>query len=383
MANVWKHPNSKFWYARFADETGRWVNRSTKQVKKGDAMQVALEWERAARLGRDKELTEVQSRRILSGILERTVGDSIRQVPTRLFLENWLAGKQMAKSSGTHTRYQTTVEQFMASLGDKADRPISAITAADIQSFINLRVGAGLATKTVVVDVKSLNNAFNRARRQGLIENNPVEAVDLPTVESSTRKPFTVAEAKWIFDAAPDKDWSTAIALGYYLGARLGDCVNMKWDNVNFNDGVIVYGQKKVNTGRSKTVVTPLHTQLERYLMTLASTDQPEEFLCPSLANKTSGGSKGLSAQFREIMLQANVDPETVPGMGRRKFSRKSFHSFRHTLPTSLEREGVPEAVHMKLSGHASRDVHSLYTHTELATFKAAIEKLPELELGN
>jgi integrase len=289
----------------------------------------------------------------------------------------------MAKSPGTHARYRTTVEQFMASLGDKADRPISAITSADIQSFINLRVGSGLAAKTVVVDVKSLNNAFNRARRQGLIENNPVEAVDLPAVESSTRKPFTVAEAKWIFDATSDKDWSTAIALGYYLGARLGDCVNMKWDNVNFNDGVIVYSQKKVRTGRSKTVVTPLHPQLEQYLMKLAGTDQPEEFLCPSLANKNSGGSKGLSAQFKEIMLQANVDPETVPGMGRRKFSRKSFHSFRHTLPTSLEREGVPETVHMKLSGHASRDVHSLYTHTELATLKAAIGKLPKLELGD
>ncbi len=383
MANVWKHPKSPYWYARYADETGRWVNRSTKQTKKGDALQVALEWERSSRLGRARELTEAQSRKILSGILERTVGDSIRQIPTRIYLENWLAGKQMAKSPGTHARYRTTVEQFMASLGDKADRPISAITSADIQSFINLRMGAGLAAKTVVVDVKSLNNAFNRARRQGLIENNPVEAVDLPAVESSTRKPFTVAEAKWIFDATSDQDWSTAIALGYYLGARLGDCVNMKWDNVNLNDGVIVYSQKKVRTGRSKTVVTPLHPQLEQYLMKLAGTDQPEEFLCPSLANKNSGGSKGLSAQFKEIMLQANVDPETVPGMGLRKFSRKSFHSFRHTLPTSLEREGVPEAVHMKLSGHATREIHSLYTHTELTTLKAAIGKLPKLELGD
>ena len=81
--------------------------------------------------------------------------------------------------------------------------------------------------------------------------------------------------------------------------------------------------------------------------------------------------------------MRANVDPETVPGMGLRKFSRKSFHSFRHTLPTSLEREGVPEAVHMKLSGHATREIHSLYTHTELTTLKAAIGKLPKLELGD
>ena len=188
MANVWKHPKSPYWYARYADETGRWVNRSTKQTKKGDALQVALEWERSSRLGRARELTEAQSRKILSGILERTVGDSIRQIPTRIYLENWLAGKQMAKSPGTHARYRTTVEQFMASLGDKADRSISAITSADIQSFINLRVGAGLATKTVVVDVKSLNNAFNRARRQGLIENNPVEAVDHLLVKCKRRK---------------------------------------------------------------------------------------------------------------------------------------------------------------------------------------------------
>ena len=101
---------------------------------------MALEWERSSRLGRARELTEAQSRRILSGILERTVGDSIRQIPTRIYLENWLAGKQMAKSPGTHARYRTTVEQFMASLGDKADRPISAITSARVAAISMLAV---------------------------------------------------------------------------------------------------------------------------------------------------------------------------------------------------------------------------------------------------
>ena len=43
----------------------------------------------------------------------------------------------------------------------------------------------------------------------------------------------------------------------------------------------------------------------------------------------------------------------------------------------------MPEAVHMKLSGHATREIHTLYTHTELTTLKAAIGKLPKLELGD
>ena len=46
MASIWKHPNSKFWTACYTDRDGKQVKRSTTQIKRKQALTIALEWER-------------------------------------------------------------------------------------------------------------------------------------------------------------------------------------------------------------------------------------------------------------------------------------------------------------------------------------------------
>ena len=82
MASIWRHPNSRFWTACFTDSTGRQRKRSTKQTDRQKAQTVALELERAEASAKASLITEAQCRKLLSEILERTTGDSIRHVAT-------------------------------------------------------------------------------------------------------------------------------------------------------------------------------------------------------------------------------------------------------------------------------------------------------------
>ncbi len=41
MAGLWKHPQSKNWYARFTDSTGRGNNRSTGTANRKKALKIA------------------------------------------------------------------------------------------------------------------------------------------------------------------------------------------------------------------------------------------------------------------------------------------------------------------------------------------------------
>lgn len=41
---------------------------------------------------------------------------------------------------------------------------------------------------------------------------------------------------------------------------------------------------------------------------------------------------------------------------------------------------GVPQELRMKLSGHASEEMNAKYSHVELTTLRAAVEKLPGLK---
>ena len=374
MASIWKHPNSRFWTACYTDANGRQCKRSTKQTDKQKALTVALELERAESNAKARLLTESQCRKLLSEILERTTGDSIRHVATDTFLTDWLASKEALGKVSTTERYRNTVKLFLKHLGERADKPLTALAPRDVQGFLTARLKSGVATKTATVDVKTLRSAFSSARRQGLISDSPADAVELPKVESSERGVFTAAQVGMLVNAAAG-EWKTMILLGFFTGARLRDCVELTWENIDLTADTLTYRQEK--TGRKLTI--GLHRDLATHLEQVAGTDAPEARLCPTLAGKDSGGAHGLSATFKAIIRQAGIDPREGKGQGNRSFSQLTFHSLRHSFNSALANAGVPQELRQKLTGHASAQMNDRYTHHELATLKAAVGKLPSL----
>src|SRR5688572_10152374 len=135
MPSVRKHPKSPYWTAIFLNERNVWQFKTTKRKEKSKALAMALEWERAARLGRVNTLTESLSREILDGILQRTTGEKLRSESLCDFCQRWLRGKESNKSAGTSTRYGGTVDKLLSFLERKADLPVSAVTPADCQKF--------------------------------------------------------------------------------------------------------------------------------------------------------------------------------------------------------------------------------------------------------
>jgi len=381
MASIWKHPNSKYWSACYTDHSGRRIKVSTKKTDRNSALLIALEYERAEAKSRDGVLTGVQCRKVLSEILEKTTGDSIRHTTTEDYFENWLKGKDATASAGTAQRYDNVKRLFLANLGAKAKKPLDAITTLDVQNFLTQRIKSGVAPKTVSVDRKTLANAFNRALIAGSILSNPVKATEIPKVVSSKRKTFTDAEVGMLIEAAPSSDWKTAILLGYYIGARLSDCTGMKWENVDLTSAVISYIPKKTEgtTQDEHLVEVPIHQDLEEHLSNLASIDKRETYLCPALADRRTGGAHGLSQTFKQIMRNAGIDPQMAKGKGLRQFSKLSFHSLRHSCNSALANAGVGQEIRMKLTGHKTAAVNTGYTHHELAPLRTAVNLLPSV----
>jgi integrase len=115
----------------------------------------------------------------------------------------------------------------------------------EAEGFLNSRLKAGVAPKTAIVDLKTINIAFRRAENYGIIPKNPIAAVRPPREDCSERDVFTQEEVQKLVTAAPTVEWQTLILFGYFLGARLRDCVRMTWDNVKPDTGVIEYQQQK------------------------------------------------------------------------------------------------------------------------------------------
>jgi integrase len=372
MASIVKREKSRFWIACFTDRDGRQLKRSTKSTDRRQALEIALELERVGRQARQGVLTTTQLKKVLNDVSERVTGDSLIAPTVEAYLNDWLDGVTARATAATVERYKNSVKLFLANLGAKAQKPVTAVTAKDAEGFLTWRLKAGVAPKTAIVDLKTINIAFRRAEAYGIILKNPVAAVRPPKEECSERDVFTHEEVQRLLNAAPTLEWQTLILLGYFLGARLRDCVQMKWENVRPEEGVVLYEQRKTR----KKVIVPMHYHVIEHLNFL-STFGTAGFLCPKLASKATGGRRGLSEDFKRIVKRAGLDPMVVPGKGIRKFTKRTFHSLRHSFNSALANAGVAEEIRMKLTGHSSKAIHSHYTHLEVGTLKNAVTALP------
>lgn len=374
MAYVWKHPNSRFYTAVYRNDRNVWCKKTTKKTARTSALLMAIEFERAAQLGRERVLTESTAREVLDGILERTTGEKLRQATLREFCAEWLRGKTYSRQDGTSTRYAASVERFCTFLDKKTDLPIAAVTPHDCQKFYDRLVADKLAPATLVVEMKTISSVFNHARRLGLISTNPATAVQLPErIKQVKRQTFTPAQVQMLFDAA-EAEWRTCILLGYYGGLRLGDAVTLEWGAVDLAGNKLVVETHK--TG--ETLEIPMHPTLEAHLTKLAGDSQGP--LCPGLAAVPVGGRSGLSKQFLAVMRKAGVGNNAVDTGGQRKLSRLSFHALRASFNSALHNKGVDQELRRKLTGHKSDAVNDRYSVTEIATLREAVNKLPALK---
>ena len=54
----------------------------------------------------------------------------------------------------------------------------------------------------------------------------------------------------------------------------------------------------------------------------------------------------------------------------------RSAHSLRHRFNSALAKAGVGRELRMKLTGHSSVDMNTLYSHHELETIRNAVKTL-------
>jgi integrase len=376
VASIHKDSRGKspFWYVAYTLPDGRRAFRSTKQTDRKKAWDVARALERATQKARAGELTEVAVRKLLGDVLESVGQKPLESETPRSFFLSWLRGKKIAVKPAVYRLYQKVTTKFLSHLEDKADKPIAGITASDIAAYRDARLsGDGVSTGTLILDLRIIKSVFTSARRQGLLSHSPAEAVELPANNPLERDVFSSEEIRALLKVATP-EWQTAILAGYYLGARLSDAVSLRWDCVDLSRGLVHYTQGK--TGRK--VLAPIHQDLETQLLELAGSDNPGGYLCPTLAKTRPNGHLGLSAQFKRLMQAAGVDSQEVQS-AHNKFSRKSYHSLRHSFTSHLANLGVSADVRMKLVGHKTPDVHQRYTHVELEPLRAAIAALPLL----
>jgi integrase len=376
MASVAKHPRSPFWYACYTDPTGRRMKKSTGLTARSKALEMARALQRAADDARRGALTEARARELLSEMLQSVNGgEGLRVFTVAQWLDLFVKGKRKSRSAATFLRHQQTMREFIEFLGRRADLNIAAITSKDVSDFRDRRQSRGLAPATLNLDVAILSSAFNAAWRQGLVSTNPALAVEPLKNKPQRKHVFSREQVSAIVKTATG-DWKGLVLTAFYTGQRLGDCVSLRWQDVNLALKTIRFQSRKTGT----EILAVIHSALEDFLLAIPTPETNDAFVFPTLAER---GVNRLSNEFRKIMEAAHVDEGVIRSRAANSSGRSvhalSFHSLRHSFASILANAGIPEELRMTLIGHAGKAMHQRYSHHELERLRDAISVLPRL----
>jgi integrase len=341
------------------------------------AEKIALALQRAEDEKSKGTITTDRIKELLNDTLRSAGLEQIKSIRLKDWLSDWLASKRNISPS-SRLGYEQATREFLEYTGSRQNAPLESISERDIDGFINHLVKGGRGSGTINKLVrKYLSGAFEKARKLGKIKYNPTAATDALEYKSIVKERFTPEQVGQLV-AAANGDWAGMVLFGYGSGARLQDAANLRWSDLDLDNGLVTFTERK--TGRE--AVIGLHPDFEQWLLESKGTSEdPEGFVFPTLANRTGAGRNGLSKGFERLMNKAGIDSKILKagrGTGR-NIRALGYHSLRHGAASSVFNSEAIKEVQRRVTNHARGGVLDRYTHQDVAFIKAAVELIPRL----
>ncbi|MYK68685.1 MAG: tyrosine-type recombinase/integrase, partial [Gammaproteobacteria bacterium] len=234
-------------------ENGRRLTRSLKH----------RDWRRAKR----------QADEFAAGFAGPEIGGAAETKPEPLTLERLfdIYGQEVTPAKGAHTRQhdRTSMRMFLDLFGRSRDP--ATLSQRDGDRFIRERragrigpSGRPVADRTVEYDLKFLIAVLNWAAKsrdeQGrlLLDRNPLRGLRTPTEKNPNRVVLGEEEYQALLEVSLRVDWRfhVALVLAHETGHRIGAIRQLRWRDIDFEDGTIVWRAEHDKTGYEH--VTPV-----------------------------------------------------------------------------------------------------------------------------
>ena len=101
---------------------------------------------------------------------------------------------------------------------------------------------------TVAKTLRTLKAALYRAKRLGLVHDNPFAGVKMPRTQSRPKRVFSPEETRAMRDAAPTLWWKTFILVAETTGLRKGELLNLQWSDIDKANKTVRVAAKRAAT---------------------------------------------------------------------------------------------------------------------------------------
>lgn len=159
------------------------------------------------------------------------------------------------------------------------------------------------------------------------------------------------------------------ICLAVYLGLRAGDIVNLKFENIDWENNQIKIIMNKTNKEISLPLLPEVGNAILDYIKNSRRKCNLKEIFISSNGKYSSVTSNTLYSKVKYYISLSQIDV---------KCRKCGPHSLRHSLATRMLKKGQPLPVISEALGHSDTQVTTIYTSIDFNSLKdCALEVLP------
>ena len=255
-------------------------------------------------------------------------------------------------------------------IGKKQFQEVSPI---DIERLKKKMIQAGKSPRTIEYIFAITRQIWNMARRDKIVSGAcPTSEVKKPKINNGRMRFLTPDETRLLLDAVREKSESCFYhcVLAVNCGLRAGEVFNIKWQDVNLEDGTLFIRDAK--GGRSRYAFM---TDQVKELFSRLAPGAPDDYVFQD--RKHGGRIKRVSNVFQRTVKELGFNDGLTDSR-----NKVVFHTLRHTFASNLAGNGVDLYVIQKLMGHQSFDMVQRYSHLSDASLIKAIDTLNRQATG-
>jgi len=281
-----------------------------------------------------------------AGTLRASDGRTVRQVAER-WIEEARSGLVRNRSGDVYK--PSAIRSYDSSLRRRVfpalgERKFSQVRRVDVQDLVDELHKDGLNASTVLCSILPLKAIYRRAIARGEVPINPTSGLAMPAIRGKRDRIVSPEHGVALLDALGADDravWATTM----YAGLRCGELRALRWEDIEFLDGLINVrrGWDQVEgeiTPKSRTGVrkVPMPTVLSGHLEALYG---------------RSGGDWLVFGQDKPF------DPRSVAKRAKtewkaRKLEGLTLHECRHTYASFMIAAGANAKALSTYLGHAN-----------------------------
>jgi integrase/recombinase XerC len=275
-------------------------------------------------------------------------------------------------SAHTILSYETDLLSLVKFLRSSKVESFIQVKKNSLRAFIGFLLDQGFSQRSVARKIASMRSFFRYLRRHKIIESNPSLILITPKVskrlpvfldEQSMSRMLLASDQK-----GPNKKRDLAIMeLFYSTGIRLSELINLKLNDIKFEEGVV----KVKGKGRKERIV-PVGKKALSVI---------NEYLTEKKNVQTEADKRNDERSLFLTEKGRKLYPQAVGRIVRKyigtvsEIEKRSPHVLRHTFATHMLNHGADIRAVKELLGHESLSTTQVYTHISSARMKKIYEE--------